>query len=329
MHVWVVGNTRSISSRSIYHGFANGFRQLKHDVRFLDTKEVKTPGFGAQLPELLWVVHGGDLPTDMVMAYRQHGIVTALYLVDDPYEVDRSTTWARYYDWVFTCDRSTVQVHEAYSKAAFLPLAYDSTIFQPSGERINTQILLFGMMNPVRQKVVGLLYEEFGHYMTFLGHQWPHYGNKGEYIRKKLVEPEEYAKYYRGAEIVLDIKRDSVWSPFGDCNVHGYQATMMSPRCWEVPACGGFLLGEFRHDMTSYTPAVQSFVSLDELQKKLRYYLSHPEERDKVAARVAEQIAPHTYKARALTALRCMGLVAEELPDPNAGKVHRTKFKHP
>ena len=36
-----------------------------------------------------------------------------MYLLDEPYEVDNSVKWARYYDWVFTVDRATVDIHGA------------------------------------------------------------------------------------------------------------------------------------------------------------------------------------------------------------------------
>jgi spore maturation protein CgeB len=73
-------------------------------------------------------------------------------------------------------------------------------------------------------------------------------------------------------------------------------------RTFEVPGSGGFLLSEWADGLDKYyVPGreIAVFHDLDELTERIRYYLAHPVERDKIAAAgYARTCSEHTYDHR-------------------------------
>jgi spore maturation protein CgeB len=76
----------------------------------------------------------------------------------------------------------------------------------------------------------------------------------------------------------------------------------LKARCFEVPGAGGFLLTQRVHGLDRYyVPDVEvgCFSSDDELPERIRYFLDHPDERDRIAwAGHRRTAAEHTYERR-------------------------------
>jgi hypothetical protein len=69
-------------------------------------------------------------------------------------------------------------------------------------------------------------------------------------------------------------------------------------RTFEIPGCGGFMLHERSRDLPElFRPGVEcdDFGSPDELHRKIDYYLSHPEERARIASAGRDAALRHTY----------------------------------
>lgn len=101
------------------------------------------------------------------------------------------------------------------------------------------------------------------------------------------------------AEEIPRIMRESVIS-LNFSNSKG--ANQIKARTFEVPGAGGFLLNETAPGIEQwYTPGIdlEVFTTLDELAHKIRYYLSHPKERDQIARQGYERTKrEHTYERR-------------------------------
>lgn len=75
-----------------------------------------------------------------------------------------------------------------------------------------------------------------------------------------------------------------------------------SHRAFEIPACGGFLLSDYRPEAESFFEVgteIICFKTTTELQEYVSYFLKHPEERVQIAQRGRDRVlAEHTYVHR-------------------------------
>ncbi len=297
------------SNRSIWQGLARGFHHLGHQVVVHDCEHIPDLTDLPEKPALFFAVHGRCVPAEKVTALRAAGVITAVYLLDEPYEVNLSSQWSRHYDRVFTCDRATVPVHARFTHAAHLPLGYDDTVFRPDGPSIASDILLLGSPYNTREALLKPLLARFGARMTFVGPQWGAFADAGTHVAR-FVTPEECAQFYRGAKIVLNIHRDSVWSHFGELNPTAIPATHLNPRFWEAAACGSFQLCDVRADLAEYAPKTPAYTDAGELARKLDYFLGNERARREQAARLLRAMRGHSYTNRARQVLAMCGLTA-------------------
>lgn len=78
--------------------------------------------------------------------------------------------------------------------------------------------------------------------------------------------------------------------------------TGLSLRIWDILGCGGFLLTNYQAEIPDYFEIgkdLETYESLDELEAKIQYYLTHEEERVEIAINGCEKVAAHhTYEIR-------------------------------
>ncbi len=78
--------------------------------------------------------------------------------------------------------------------------------------------------------------------------------------------------------------------------------TGLSLRVWDVLGCGGFLLTNYQAEIPDFFEIgkeLETYESMAELEEKVRYYLTHEEERVEIAIRGYEKVAAyHTYEKR-------------------------------
>ena len=321
MNVLLAKMKDSVFNRSIWEGLARGLRSLGHEVSEVDDEDVPAPETLSPRPDLLFAVHGGSLPVDVVDRFRAAGIRTAVYLLDEPYEVDRSTVWARHYETVFSVDSVTVPLHARFSKAFHLPLAYDETTFRTDGRAYASELLVLGSPFAHRLALLAPLREIWGDHTTWVGPGWRPFCPRGRHV-EQLVSPDVCARFYRGAEVVINIHRDSKWSHFGVQNVRALGATHLNPRFWEAAGCGAFQLVSQRDDLARFSPDTPAFSSAEELLGLLDRYGCRPRERQRLARLARRATSAHTYAARAAQVCRIVfGDGAGEAPGEPAGKV--------
>lgn len=294
-------------NRSIWTGFMHAFQQSGHNVLAVDASALPLPGTFPARPDLLFVIHGANVALDTIDIYRDQNIKTAIYLLDEPYEVDRTRTWSAHYEWVFSVDRATVPVHAENSHAAHLPLAYDQVTFFPDGPAIASDILVLGSPFGLREEYLAPIRDRWGGRMTWVGPGWRKFSPAGQHV-EGFVTPEDCARFYRGAKAVINIHRDSCWSHFGELNQSRIEATHLNPRFWEAAGCGAFQLCSFRSDLQIYAPKAPYFRTPAELERKLDYYLGNERARRDQARYLHTKTKLHTYQLRAQTVLDTLGL---------------------
>ncbi len=78
--------------------------------------------------------------------------------------------------------------------------------------------------------------------------------------------------------------------------------TGLSLRIWDILGCGGFLLTNYQAEIPDFFEIgrdLETYESMEELEEKVRYYLSHEEERVEIAINGYEKVAScHTYEIR-------------------------------
>ncbi len=122
----------------------------------------------------------------------------------------------------------------------------------------------------------------------------------GDNLWKELLPPsfhfhsevnyhEELPKIYRSTEVNLNISNVQL-------------KNSVNQRVFDVCACGSFLLTDNSSAVQQFLvsgESVEIFESCEELSKKVRYYLKHPEDREKIAEKGSKTILEHhTYVHR-------------------------------
>lgn len=141
------------------------------------------------------------------------------------------------------------------------------------------------------------------------------YGNRQRWIaglRKAGIEVSCFGHGWEHgpvrSEEIPEIIRNSIISlNFGDSGVHLrgmrlHRSRQIKARLFEVPGAGGFLLTEDAEDIGHYyrpDEEIAVFEGMRDLQRKIRYYLGHPAERDVIARAGHERTRrEHLYEQR-------------------------------
>jgi spore maturation protein CgeB len=82
-------------------------------------------------PDLVLTLHGNFLRRDIMENINQT-YNTAIWLVDDPYEIDNTLSYVRYFDHVFTIEKSCIPVYKnaGIKSVHWLPLASNTDRFK-------------------------------------------------------------------------------------------------------------------------------------------------------------------------------------------------------
>ena len=109
------------------------------------------------------------------------------------------------------------------------------------------------------------------------------------------------------ADIPRIVRESIVSLNFGDSGLHVrglrlYRSRQIKARVFEVPGAGGFLLTEAADGLTRFyhdRSEIAVFGDANELAAKIRYYLEHLDERDRIAIAGHERtVRNHTYTRR-------------------------------
>lgn len=86
--------------------------------------------------------------------------------------------------------------------------------------------------------------------------------------------------------------------------------TGLSLRIWDVLGCAGFLITNYQSEIPEYFEIgkdLETYETLGELEEKIRYYLSHEEERVEIAINGYEKVKNyHTYEMRLAQMLKIL-----------------------
>jgi spore maturation protein CgeB len=120
----------------------------------------------------------------------------------------------------------------------------------------------------------------------------------------------ETTAWHRSAAISLNLHRRMTYVEHPDQLVAPGAAESLGPRAYEIPAVGGFMLSDDERPELAdvYGASAATFRAWDsaDLERQIRYWLAHPDERERRRAAQREAVQPHTWAARARVVLETL-----------------------
>jgi glycosyl transferase family 2/glycosyl transferase family 1 len=251
-------------------------------------------------PDLLFVVHGRNFSRRWGRKFAGHR--TAVWLLDEPYEVDDSRAYVSGFDHVFVNDSATLDRHR---NAHYLPVCYDPRVhFAAEGQR-RYDVGFVGGANATRERMLVALAQR-GLLSYLVGGVW----RSGLLNRRCLavkMPAAQTAALYRETKIVVNVFRDV--HHFNRGQIPG---ASLNPRIYEALACGALVISEERAELTSAVPELPTFSDERRLIALVEQFLGNPTQRESVRAACAERLREGTYRERLRSV---MSLTSEKL-DP-------------
>jgi spore maturation protein CgeB len=246
-------------------------------------------------------VTGQFLHFGAVGTLRKAGIRTALLCTESPYTtLERERHDARHYDVVFTNDKNATHLFD--KPAHYLPAAYNPAVHTADGERASVapDVFFVGSGFAERKDLFDGV-DWTGIDFTLVGTLWDGDAD-AQTVLSRLMGNTTAATYYRAARVNLNHHRTTTTYHSGQHIAAGV-AYSLGPRAYEIAACGGFqLMDDSRpeaRDVFGTSLATYRAGDSADLERQVRYWLAHPDERERRAAEQHAAVQPHTWQARA------------------------------
>ena len=247
---------------------------------------------------------GEELHTTICSRLKQICNIAILWVTEDPYELPVNLRNAKIFDLIFTNDsKSAIAYGE---KGIHLPLAASSTMhFLPIREDSQCRYDLFfaGTAWPNRVKFFQKIIGSFNDLRVKLAlSENPHLPEIKIELPRSVYSwrtpNSEFVRFSNMSKSVINLHRDYTATP-GGSNV----SATPGPRLFEVAMAGGFqLVDSVLPEVGEYFEIGKEVVTFDneyDCVEKLRYYLSHPDDRLLIASAAQKRVLKeHTYTHR-------------------------------
>ena len=284
--------------------------------------------------DLVFCVAQSPMTPQVLAELKRHKIPVAFWFVEDWKLFAYWRDWAPQYDYFFTIQKGEFPAalqRIGVNRNAYLPLAADPEVHKPLSLRAEEQARFGSTLSHVgagyrnrQQLFAGMTDLD----LKIWGNDWPLDSSLGALVQRDgaRLSTEDSVKVFNASQINLNLHssafHDGV-NPDGD---------YVNPRTFEVAACGAFQLVDhrsllpelFRLEPTNGGPddrELATFRHEGEIKGLIEYYLSHSEERDRIAAASRKRVlAEHTYDLRMAQALDFIygnesGLASRQHPD--------------
>lgn len=199
------------------------------------------------------------------------------------------------YDHIFVFDKHYVGEikKRGVTNASYLPLATDEEVYRAielkdaEKDIYGYDVCFVGMPYHNRVETLNSL-KDFN--IGVFGDYWERYLRKmhGKYFKGK-ANGKKVLKLYVASKIVLNIHHPQ--------SVYG-----LNTRTFDIPSCGSFQIVDYKkglQELFDIGKEIICYQSIDELIELVRYYLDHPEDRKKIAAKGCSRVrAQHTWYHR-------------------------------
>lgn len=246
-------------------------------------------------PDLVLSVSGHNYHLRDVEILHRVGIKIACILTESPYFLELEQRMAGVYKRVFTNERAVLESFRSVTPTAwYLPAAFNTEVHTPGAPDPSKShdVFFVGSWFEERRRLLERL-QQSGIDLQWLGHDLTDQP-------KAIIDNATAAAYYRSACVSLNIHR-------ADPTAY---AESLNPRAYEIAACGGFQLMDdsraerfdvFGDDVPTFRAG-----NADDLVRQTRYWMTHPDQRDRVAQAMHAAVQPHNWTQRISTVLEAL-----------------------
>jgi spore maturation protein CgeB len=248
-------------------------------------------------PDVFLALLGENIVPDTLSKLRADGIITVNWVLDTLLSESRRALvreFAPHYDFLFLIDSPELLARFPVTARHIetLCLGFDPDVHHPRRENSSAYISDLSFVGSLYKEREDFLAQLAGFGLKIWG-RWEQEDErlKGCYCGKD-VYGQEAAALFRGSKIVVDYH-----ALFGKY----YPLYNVSPRLFEVPACGGFLLTNESSQIAALYRVgeeIAVYKNIDELKTLITYYLSHEEERLRMAEKARLRAQEYTYVNR-------------------------------
>jgi len=306
-----------------YYNFYQPLKEMYDDVHLFDFMTLfKQKGRESMNQELLSLIKEFRPDLTMFSLYTDQFLPeivddlrkytkTLCIFYDDGWRIEFSRFWARHFDWFTTPDSYRVRQyhHLGYNNAIHFPYACNPAIYKKLDLPRKYDVSFVGGAHPYRKWFIRKL-EQTGINVYTAGSGW-HEGH---------VTQDEMVRVINQSKINLNLSNSSSWdlryllsSPRAIYNTlrSPKNVEQMKARAVEINGCGGFQLSYYVDELVhcyEIGEEIVVYLDVDDLIRKIKYYLAHDDERESIADRGYQRtVAEHTYRQRFQSLLARIG----------------------
>jgi hypothetical protein len=251
-------------------------------------------------PDVVWFDKPLVFTKRTLTRIKETGALALCYNQDNPFGPRKDGCWMQYYrihplfDLYCTFRKTDVERYQFWGKSFIeLQFSFDSAQqFPPPlgwSDRDRTrEVSYVGSPFENRPAFLRKLILDLKLPVTISGPRW-----------KSVITEKEYKLFVRGDFLKDDSYRRAIWeSKINLAFVTRLNEDDVAHKAFEITACGGFLLAERSpgHQAAfEEGKEAEFFATVEECAEKIRYYLAHPVEREKIARRGRERAVSSGY----------------------------------
>jgi len=318
VHVFNLADRLSFYDQALLPTSVDG--QFRKALSGKEAIELSMNGLAAALfkvrPDVLLVVSGIFTPYEMLDQARSYGTEVIALCTESPYEDDRQLALAAHCDLVLLNDPVNLERFQQVAPTVYVPHAYRPDVHHPGESRYAPCDFAFvGTGYPSRvwffeqMDLTGL--------DVVLGGNWQRIGESSPLYRLVghdqglCLGNEDAADLYRAARVGINTYRretgaglnEAVADPSG---LEMFAGVAIGPREVEMAACGLPFLRDPRPESDAVFPMLPVFDGPQEAGELLRWWLTHPVERQAAADHARASITGRTFAAHAAQLLQLL-----------------------
>jgi spore maturation protein CgeB len=259
--------------------------------------------------DVVLVVSAMLLHLDAILLMKRAGLRVTVLFTESPYDHAQEMRTASLVDGVWTNERTVVEEFRKVNRCAgYLPHAWHPGKHHPEKQVLDTvpqhDVVFVGTCFPERETFfnsinwTGIDLGLYGSWKTTDGEWFSLTDQVKACVRGEQITNEFAAALYRRAKIGLNLYRRS--KGWGRSAPHVTGAESLSPRAYELAACGAFHLSDARTEVQEVFGAlVPTFTTPAEAEALIRRWLPDADGRARIAAQLPACVAESSWTDRA------------------------------